>query len=217
MERNKFAPIMKALNRLADVAVDEFFVSKGLEIGKIGILIHRKKNAYGYCYTMENWEVSGEKVREIALTPDCLKSGKDQILNTLLHECVHAYNSHNGIKDGEGRNHNKNFKKGCDLIGLGCEKCEGVGHRTSPELNSEECKQRFEMVFQRLDEEDDRVLSNLSELLPDVDEEKEKKKKDRNLLKYVCLTCGAKARAKKEANLICGDCMEQMVCEEDVD
>ena len=202
---------MDLLDRLMNYSVDEFFTSKGLEIGPIGVLIHRKRGALGYCYACDNWNVEGNNVREIALTPACLARGKEQIVTTGLHECVHAYNIINGIKDGSGKNHNKNFKKTCDLIGLGCEKGDKYGYRTSPELNSEECKQRIESIFAKFTPEELYTLDHLEEIIP---EKEEKEKKDRNLVVYLCPACGAKARAKKEAHLICGDCMLPMECDE---
>ena len=211
MYKNEFKPVMDLLDKVTNYAIDEFFTSKGLDIGPVGILIHRKRGAYGYCYSSDNWNIEDNNVREIALTPACLTKGKEQIINTALHEAVHAYDCHNGIKDGSGKNHNKNFKKTCDLIGLGCEKGEKYGYTTSPELNSEECKARIESIFAKLTDNEIYMLDHMEEVLP---EKEEKEKKDRNLAVYICPNCGAKARAKKDAHLICGDCMLPMECDE---
>ena len=206
MFENKFANVMVLLDKLANYAVEEFFTSKQMDIGKVGILIHRKRGALGYCYLKDNWNMDNNEIREIALTPSCLSLGKEQILNTLLHECVHAYNYQNGIKDGTGKNHNKKFKETCDMIGLGCEKREKYGFGTSLEFNSDECNQRFESIFNKFTKEEIETLDKLSEIIP----EKEEKEKDRNLCVFICPVCGAKARAKKEAHLMCGDCMQDM-------
>jgi len=44
---------------------------------------------------------------------------------------------------------------------------------------------------------------------------KEQKERNKTRQKFVCPSCMQSVQAKKTANIVCGDCMERMVIEED--
>lgn len=207
MTYNEMEPVNAILTKICDSMIDKMFVPVGMDTGKIGIFVSRKKNAYGYCYLDNNWQINGVPFREIGLTPDGLMRGERAICTTLAHELVHAYNATHEIKDVSGQRHNKKFKEGCDRIGLGCEiKSKSIGWGTDPSFNSEECNAMFDTILSVLSEDERALINDLASIL----EMPKKKAKNRNLSVFICPCCGAKARAKQSANLICGDCMLPM-------
>lgn len=208
---NKLADVYSVLTKLSDQIVERMFKPAGMGVGNFGLVIGRQKNAYGYCYVSENWKVKEDGVREIGLTPDALKSGEQQVCNTLAHELVHAYNAENNIKDVSGKRHNKRFKAGCEKIGLGCEYIgTRIGFTTDPKFNDDACREMFESILSTLSVEERFLLNNLSALL----EEEKPKSKNRNLPLHVCPMCGGKARARANMYLICGDCKVDMLVQE---
>lgn len=203
MTYDKLKPVKDLLTKVTDMIVAEFFVKAQMDVGKVGILIAKHRGAFGYCYVDNNWTVGADELREIALTPDCLIKGEAQIVNTLIHELCHAYNSNMGIHDCNGKVHTKKYKDACDKVGLGTQKVPKIGWHTSPEYNSDEFNLRIEQMLTGLTEDERHLLNNIATVLPN---EEEKKKKNKNLLVYVCPECGQKIRGKHELNVICGDC-----------
>lgn len=211
MTYNKMDKVYTILTKVCDSMVNEMFVPAGMDVGSIGLFISRKRNAYGYCYIEENWKVNENGLREIGLTPEGLMRGEQGVCTTLAHELVHAYNAVHGIKDVSGQRHNKKFKDGCDRIGLGCQiRSKTIGWGTDPSFNDEKCLETFERVLGVLEDEERNLLNNLASVL-DIEKPKAK---SRNLSVFICPRCGAKARGKPSLNLVCGDCMESMECQD---
>lgn len=212
MTYNKMDKVYDMLTKVCDGIIEKMFEPADMDVGNIGLFISRKKNAYGYCYVAENWKVKDDGVREIGLTPDGLLRGEMGVCTTLAHELVHAYNASHEIKDVSGQRHNKKFKAGCDKIGLGCENKGGsIGWGTDPAYNSENCNRLFDCILSACLTKEERDLLNHLDTILDVDKPKAK---NRNLAVFICPCCGAKARAKPTANLVCGDCMMTMECQE---
>lgn len=195
--------LIEAINALGRAVNKVMFEPNGIDIGDVIFLVHRHRNAYGYCYTEDNWkyEVEGvpiRKMREIALTPEGLNQSLESIIDTMAHELVHASNGVDGIKDCSGRRHNLKFKARCDTVGLPVEKHDKLGWITDESLWDAE---RFKEITKLLSEEELGTLNLISAHIP-----LPKEKKNRNLSVFQCPYCDVKARAKPSANLICGDC-----------
>ena len=70
---------------------------------------------------------------EINISAEGLNRSMEEILCTLVHECVHLYHFENNIKDTSQKIHNKNFKHEAERVGLHVERGQGVGFGcTSP-------------------------------------------------------------------------------------
>jgi hypothetical protein len=198
---NRMKPVYDALDAIAQGIVKDCYNANGLEVPAYGLLIHKKKGAYGYAHRTENWEVNDKGMREVGITPECLMKGKDEIFTTLAHEFVHVHN--NGVKgtpDCSGKRHNNIFAEVCDTIGLKYERGVPKVYIYTPS----QWNDVFEKIYVGLSDEHKDTITNIKTIL-DMDKEA-KPKKDRNLAVFVCPECGAKARAKPEANLLCGDC-----------
>lgn len=195
--------IIDAVNEIGRVVYNEMFKPKGFDIGNVVFFVHRHRGAYGYCYKTPNWKVANVEAREIAVTPDCINSGINGIIDTLAHELVHASNKVDGIKDVGGRRHNMKFKARCDAVGLPAEKHSTLGWVTYSDLWREEDMANIISKIPPI------AFSAISEVSENTSVP-EKKPRNKNLSVHQCPSCGVKARAKPSANIICGDCMEPM-------
>ena len=66
------------------------------------------------------WTVDGEARHEVMVASECLAAGATQVLQTLIHEAVHALAEARSIKDTsrQGRYHNRRFLKLAEELGL---------------------------------------------------------------------------------------------------
>lgn len=82
-------------------------------------------------YAPERWE-DGEKAAsaEINFCAEYLNKGKEALVETMIHEMVHALNARDGIKDcgRSGRYHNKKFRHAAEAVGLLVESSKACGH-----------------------------------------------------------------------------------------
>lgn len=181
------------------------FADKGMDVGNIMFApMHRRKGAWGYCYEQDNWEMSKNGAKELGLTPSCIVAGVEQMVNTITHELVHAYNGMNGIHDCNGQVHNGRFKKTCEMVGLSAKRKDRRGYSTDLEDREEDCiKWENELIQDTLTIEELEFLQNVTTYIPTL---VERKAKDRNLKVFVCPECGAKARASPNTALCCGGC-----------
>ena len=76
-------------------------------------------------------------VSEINLVAENLHREPNDVLETLLHEMAHYWNSSNDIKDCSSKVHNKHFKRAAEKFGLIVEKTEKRGwSKTSLDLSA---------------------------------------------------------------------------------
>lgn len=141
-------------------------------------------------------ETDTEAFYEINIDPRYFY-GRDAIaiVGTLLHEMVHYYNKHCGIKDCSGNVHNKKFKKAAENVGLIVIKGKSVGYgytEVSGELKD------YIMTKVNPDE-------SVFEYFRAGSKPKSKRKK-KSLYKFTCPNCGQVAKAKNGAIIKCGTC-----------
>lgn len=193
-----------------------------------------KRRAYGWCYIVPNWVASDGETRmayEINIAAETLGRPLEETYVTLVHEMVHLYNCQEGIKDTAARSdrHNKKFGATCDLIGLANKADDYLGwttHRPWSE-SSEELHELLETYKQegrpellqvnRMDEKGVIWKPGKGENGGNGEEgaggETKPKKKKSNQIKYVCPHCGASVRATRKVNVMCADCVEMMLPE----
>jgi len=198
---NHMKPIYDIFDHICEEMNERMFKPNGLDVGRVGFLIHRQKGANGYCYVEENWKIDGEGVREIALTDSAILGGTYQMMTTLAHELIHAVNAFQNVKDCSGKYHNKKFSVVCDKIGLRFETASKIGIRTPKQEHPV-----FIDIYNSLTDSEREILNNLSVLLGLGTQSKPKNK---NLLVHICPMCGAKARASATTKLLCGECSNE--------
>ena len=85
---------------------------------KLVLIISRDTTKFGHFTTYPIYD--NEKNHEINISANYFKKGAVELLNTFLHELVHAINFQNGIKDTSrnGHYHNKHFRKTSEKFGM---------------------------------------------------------------------------------------------------
>ena len=168
------------------------------------ITFQRKRGAAGYFAPERYKHRDGDKhAAEIALNPDTFEGCSDlEILSTLVHEQVHAWQERFGKPSRNGY-HNREWAAKMLSLGLmpsdtGSEGGKMTGQRCSHYILD---GQRFDLVARNLIESGFAVrwFSNRTP---------SKSAKDK--YKYHCWSCGNNAWAKAGVNLVCGDCSELM-------
>lgn len=178
----------------------------------ISLIYNRgRRLSYGWCSVCERWEKtdSKEKTHEINICPEFLSRPITDVCETMLHEMVHLYNIKNGVKDTSrsGSYHNKRFKKAAEAHGLNVEFTKDSGWSLT-ELQPEAAE-----FCRGLDISSFDTICILPHRVDGKDKEPKGKEKKKNKNKYVCPVCNNEIKAKKEVNIICGDCNEHYVKE----
>jgi predicted SprT family Zn-dependent metalloprotease len=167
--------------------------------------LSRKSKAMGF-YSPGRWvgkETTAEtKIDEISLNPDFLHVSVKEYCQTLVHEMVHLWQHHFG-KPTPGY-HNKEFAAKMKEVGLqpthnGLPYGKEVGKKMS-DLPIEGGV--FEEAFKTVPEE------FLLPFIASPDEERKKKSKKKNKVKYTCPQCNANAWGKAGMIIMCGECSE---------
>jgi len=191
------------LDRIFDLLNAEFFEGKLI---KPIILVQRKvhKNTLGTCSNDPIWRnknnEENDKRYEITLSGEYLNRTNEEIVATLIHECVHLYCSLNKIDETSNNSmyHNKKFKEEAEKRGLIIEKYKTIGWSLT-KLNDD--TKKLILKFNIDSSAFDYYRKNLEDTLP---------KKKVILNKYICPDCGQKVSNYKELNLICGTCKKVM-------
>jgi predicted SprT family Zn-dependent metalloprotease len=180
------------------------------------ITMQRSKVCYGVRHgyyspkRFEGREDTGRETDEIALNPGTFKGRSDkEILSTLVHEMVHHWQSHFG-KPGRGRYHNREWAARMEELGLMPSNTGAPGGRKTGQRMTHYviAGGPFESSCQGLLAGGMRLEWQSRENDP-----KGREKKNQSKTKYSCPRCGLNAWAKPEANLVCGDCGEQLNAE----
>jgi predicted SprT family Zn-dependent metalloprotease len=186
------------------------------------ITYQRKANSKGYFADGQFLNAKTKKIiDELAMNPDFFISGQDKdILSTLVHEMVHAWQRHNG-KPGRGRYHNKEWAEKMVSIGLQPRAIgtkDGVtGDRVTHSII---LGGKFDLACEKLIAElkitwMNRYAALTLEEGEDQEEEIPKKKVQKKKIKYTC-ACGKNVWGKPKLNILCADCQTVFESDEDI-
>lgn len=149
---------------------------------------------------------------ELALNPDLLaERPMIETLSTLVHEMCHVEQEHYGENKPKSAYHNKEWAAMMRAVGLipsttgepgGKETGQKVTHYIEP-------AGAFETVAEEL-LASGWVMPWIAKNTRTEKEVKRKAAKKASNVAHKCPSCGASARAKTDANLVCGDCMVKM-------
>ena len=193
-------------------AINERYYSNELQL-PVTITIQSTVSAYGHCSCNPIWSNGVIDSYEINLGAEYINRPIENVVATLIHESCHLWAIQEGIKDTSGYYHNKKFRDLAVARGLDIQKHEKYGWTiTSP---------TDETIMFCLDYgfEDIELGRQTSFGFGGIGGDKSgnggvmvpRTKKPSNYRRYVCPCCGTIARTTKDARLICGDCMKEMV------
>lgn len=164
-----------------------------------------RKNNLGHFTLDKVWtDIENEEgmFYEINIASQSLNRDINEIVGTLLHECVHFWNRVNDIKDCSGNIHNKKFKKKAEEVGLIVTKGKSVGWGYT--TNSDELNEFITNTIKPNKEVFQYYCS-----FP-----MKQKVANKTNFKYVCPGCGMKVRAKSGCSIMCGACQLELNMEE---
>lgn len=166
------------------------------------VSLSSKTKTFGWFTPYVSW-TDGEKQEffEINISAEFLARPFLEVIQTLHHEMIHLYCHINGIKDTRkgSKYHTENFKIECAKREL-----EYVHQNADPVIGwsavtlTEEAKAKVEAMG--LDKEAFKVARKIH--IP---------KASKKPVKYSCPNCDFSVRGKKELNIMCMDCEEQLV------
>lgn len=130
---------------------------------------------------------------------------------------VHIYHLMNNIQDCSrgGTYHNRKFKEKAESVGLIISKDPRIGWsltEPSEELIEYIISQGWTDIL--INRQESIRIGGVSGGSSGDSSGNKPPKKPSSTRKYICPCCGNSVRATKEINIICGDCMKQMVKEE---
>lgn len=172
--------------------------------------------AYAHYTPWSAWECKDEYKREINISSAYLNRPLENIVASLVHECVHMYNDLIlNVQDtsNKGVYHNKIFKREAEAHGLIVTRSAKYGYS-----HTEPSDRLIEWVLDH-DELREIELCRITSSIAPVGVGKKTGNSDgipniptsnNHHRKYICPYCGNSCRATKQINLICGDCMEHM-------
>jgi hypothetical protein len=184
------------------------------------ITLKKTPSAYGHITCTQTWRAGTEQRYEINISTATLDRPIEETTATLLHEMAHLYDMQHNIQDVSGRGgayHNKRFKATAEAHGLAITHHERYGWTiTAP---TEELLDFI--IFQGWQDIQmtegiswaDMTGTGTGSISPEAAEGGAPRppKRPTSTRKYICPKCGNSCRATKNINIICGDCMEQMV------
>ena len=182
------------------------------ELPKVVITIQSSPKTYGHITTQKIWNGLENNYYEINLSAENLNRPPENVLATLVHEMVHLYCMENNIADTSknGRYHNKHFKEQAEKRDLHIEYRQYIGYsHTEP----------TDLFIATLEKHN--LMHNISferggfTFQPPTggnDNGGVNGKPKSSTRKYKCPNCGISVRATKTVELICKNCMQDMIC-----
>lgn len=176
------------------------------------ITLNRKANTAGY-FSPErfNSRQADDLTDEIALNPDGFEGRTDrEVLSTLVHEMAHLWQQHFGAPS-RGRYHNHEWAAKMDSLGLTPSSTgEPGGKRTGQRMShyiidggpfDASCRALLSTGFK---------LTWQSKRTGNGDKVTKKDK-----IKYTCPDCGVNAWGKPGLHLICGECQQRLLSDDE--
>lgn len=166
----------------------------------------KKGNILGWCSNYPWWKEKHEDKEiykyEINMTVEYLNRTYEELICTFLHEMVHISSAQKNIDDCSSRgNHNENFKKEAERIGLVVEKAPRIGWSVTT-LSEGLLKEVQELDI-------DKSVFCLSKV---VKPKEDKSRKVTPKYKYRCPKCGKEVTGKEEGiGIYCTECEEEFV------
>lgn len=211
-----FSNCVKELEAMYALVNEKIFAAKAKKINLpvfVTIASQGKRSCYGWCGVVPFWDDGKECQKyEINISSETLGRDVGDTFVTLVHEMVHLYHVQVDVKDASlnsGR-HNKNFKAGCDKVGLRCEDSgTRIGYATHFPV-TESSKELQDVLAEY-------VANNHADYLAinrtaDVKTKKRVVKRGQNSFKLFCPCCGVSCRATNEAiSIKCADCDEILI------
>lgn len=207
--------IQRAIQFLNKVfkGVNETYFNNDLEMPVI--TIQTSVGAYGHITVDKVWQTDGIARYELNIGAETLNRPIENVVTTMIHECVHLYCLMNNIKDtsNNGVYHNKRFKKIAEEMGhIQITKHEKYGFTIS-EPTEETIRFCLDYGFDdiKISRKSPYYTVGTTTTTTPTSTNTPKVRKPSSTRKYICPCCGNSFRATKQINVLCMDCNEQYI------
>ena len=207
----KYNRVAGYLNNLYDRLNADYFNG---EMVRPVITIQSTPQAYGHYTLYDAWSINGDGLQEINIGAGTLARPIEDVVATLLHEMCHQYNAVNGIQDVSrgGTYHNKRFKKTAESHGLVISQSEKYGWTiTEPSDELLDWILLNDLTDIPMNRNEFSGLFTGGNGKGQSDGNNNSPKRKGSYRRYKCPQCGLIARTTKDANLVCGDCVQTMI------
>lgn len=211
-QTTKMSRAVSQLEHMYNAINEDFW---GSALPPVIITVQSKPGTYGHSSRAKVWQRKEDSLFEINIAAEVLSCRIEETIDTLLHEMVHIYCRVNQIREVSNGSayHNKKFREIAEAHGLTCIYTGSrYGWNTTPGDNLVEYaleKGWSEIQISRNTMQPIRIgASGPSQpgaaQTPGV-------KAPSSTRKLICPKCGQTVRATKKVNILCGDCMLQMI------
>lgn len=181
------------------------------------ITIQSTPRAYGHVTVAKAWHKGSTTRHELNIGAGTLDRPIENVVATMLHECVHLWNMQQGIQDTSrgGAYHNKRFRDAATARDLQISYDKRIGWSITQPTNAL-CEfildqgwtdiqmNRIEWSFAPRGAGSGNAAGGETGKAPTTN-------RNSHHRKYVCPCCGNSVRATKAVNILCMDCGRQMV------
>ncbi len=185
------------------------------ELPAVIITVQSKPGTYGHSSRAKVWQRKEDSLFEINVAAEVLSFPIEETIDTLLHEMTHLYCRLHDIREVSNGTayHNKRFKALAESHGLNCIYTGSrYGWNTTPGDNLVEYaieKGWNEIQISRNTLQSIRIGAAGTSQVGAV--QQQGAKAPSSTRKLICPKCGQTVRATKKVNILCGDCMLQMI------
>lgn len=179
------------------------------------ITIQSTPRAYGHVTVAKAWHKGSTTRHELNIGAGTLDRPIENVVATMLHECVHLWNMQQGIQDTSrgGAYHNKKFRDAATARDLQISYDKRIGWSITQPTDAL-CEfildqgwtdiqmNRIECSFTPRGAGSGNMAGGEAETAPTTNSHHRK---------YVCPCCGNSVRATKKVRIMCMDCGRQMV------
>ena len=185
------------------------------ELPAVIVTVQSKPGTYGHSSRAKVWQRKEDSLFELNVAAEVLSFPIEETIDTLLHEMVHIYCRLHEIREVSNGSayHNKRFKEIADGHGLTCVYTGSrYGWNTKPRDNLVEYaieKGWSEIQISRSTIQAIRIgATGVSQIGAGRTSGVKALSSTRKL---ICPKCGQTVRATKKVNILCGDCLLQMI------
>lgn len=196
-------------------AVNSYYFGNQLE--EPVICITSTVRAYGHVTVGKAWSVgkAAEQRRELNISSAYLATRPiENVVCTMVHECVHLWNLQNGVKDccRGGTYHNKKFRDLAEAVDLKVTFNERYGWSQTEPTDA-----LIDFILEQgwneipMNRNDGISIRGTGGAGANSGSIPKPPKKPSSTRKYLCPCCGKSVRATRELRILCMDCDEQMI------
>ena len=207
----KMSRAVSQLEHMTNAINQDYF---GGELPPIIVTVQSKPGTFGHSSVTKVWKRKDEQAYELNVAAEVLSYPIEETIDTIIHEAVHIYCREHGIAETSrnGSYHNKRFKEVAEAHGLTCIYTGSkYGWNTTPNDKLIEYALQKDWSEIQINRGSAFAIGLAGSNPTGAAQTGDGGKAPSSTRKLQCPGCGNSVRATKKVNILCGDCMKQMV------